>query len=125
MRKEANARLNADAYVQARVLELLLIPLLRLPLGRPAHRAIRNFHLFRLASTPFTVCGFKDLVRRLLTCHRTFSSQVNVIVVVGHEKLNVEMQRMFGSKLSVIKLPKSGGLSHHNLRRFIPLSHTK
>ncbi|KAL5490182.1 CLP1 [Sanghuangporus weigelae] len=42
------------------------------------------------------------------TCVDAF--HINVIVVVGHEKLNVEMQRMFGSKLSVIKLPKSGGV---------------
>lgn len=35
---------------------------------------------------------------------------INVILVIGHEKLNVEMQRMFGSQLTVIKLPKSGGV---------------
>ncbi|EJD05703.1 Clp1-domain-containing protein [Fomitiporia mediterranea MF3/22] len=35
---------------------------------------------------------------------------INVIIVVGHEKLNVEMQRMFGSSQTVIKLPKSGGV---------------
>ena len=36
---------------------------------------------------------------------------VNVIVVVGHEKLNVEMQRAYGSVLTVVKIPKSGGVS--------------
>lgn len=36
---------------------------------------------------------------------------VNVIVVVGHEKLNVEMQRMYGSHMTVVKIPKSGGVS--------------
>lgn len=36
---------------------------------------------------------------------------VNVIVVVGHEKLNVEMQRTYGSTLTVVKIPKSGGVS--------------
>ncbi|TDL25011.1 Clp1-domain-containing protein [Rickenella mellea] len=36
--------------------------------------------------------------------------QINVIVVVGHEKLNVEMQRLFGSTMSVVKIPKSGGV---------------
>lgn len=35
---------------------------------------------------------------------------VNVIVVVGHEKLNVEMQRAYGSILTVVKIPKSGGV---------------
>jgi len=34
-----------------------------------------------------------------------------VIVVVGHEKLNVEMQRAYGSVLTVVKIPKSGGVS--------------
>lgn len=40
---------------------------------------------------------------------------VNVILVVGHEKLNVEMQRLFSSNfnrhISVVKIPKSGGVS--------------
>ncbi|KAI5124303.1 hypothetical protein M0805_008911 [Coniferiporia weirii] len=36
--------------------------------------------------------------------------QINVILVIGHEKLNVEMQRMFGSTISVVKVPKSGGV---------------
>ncbi|KIM79603.1 hypothetical protein PILCRDRAFT_73915 [Piloderma croceum F 1598] len=35
---------------------------------------------------------------------------INVILVVGHEKLNVEMQRTYGSRLSVVKIPKSGGV---------------
>lgn len=35
---------------------------------------------------------------------------VNVILVVGHEKLNVEMQRTFGNSLTVLKVPKSGGV---------------
>jgi len=39
-----------------------------------------------------------------------FPSIVNVILVVGHEKLNVEMQRTYGSRLSVVKIPKSGGV---------------
>ncbi len=37
---------------------------------------------------------------------------VNVIIVVGHEKLNVEMQRTYGSQLAVVKVPKSGGVSY-------------
>ena len=35
---------------------------------------------------------------------------VNVILVVGHEKLNVEMQRTYGSRMTVVKIPKSGGV---------------
>jgi hypothetical protein len=36
---------------------------------------------------------------------------VNVIIVVGHEKLNVEMQRTYGKDIIVVKIPKSGGVS--------------
>jgi polyribonucleotide 5'-hydroxyl-kinase len=36
---------------------------------------------------------------------------VNVILVVGHEKLNVEMQRAYSSYVTVVKIPKSGGVS--------------
>ncbi|KAH8826944.1 Pre-mRNA cleavage complex II protein Clp1-domain-containing protein [Flagelloscypha sp. PMI_526] len=39
---------------------------------------------------------------------------VNVILVVGHEKLNVEMQRLFPpsthSNITIVKIPKSGGV---------------
>lgn len=45
---------------------------------------------------------------------RLHSAPVNVIVVVGHEKLYVETQRMFGGEsggISVVKIPKSGGVS--------------
>jgi hypothetical protein len=34
-----------------------------------------------------------------------------VIIVIGHEKLNVEMRREFGDSLAVVKIPKSGGVS--------------
>ncbi|KAI0345428.1 hypothetical protein BDW22DRAFT_1412293 [Trametopsis cervina] len=36
--------------------------------------------------------------------------RINVILVVGHEKLNVEMQRTYGKRITVVKLPKSGGV---------------
>ncbi|KAG6876795.1 Cleavage polyadenylation factor subunit clp1 [Termitomyces sp. T159_Od127] len=36
----------------------------------------------------------------------------NIILVVGHAKLNVEMQRTYGSQLTVIKVPKPGGVSY-------------
>ena len=29
---------------------------------------------------------------------------------MGHEKLNVEMQRAYGNHLTVVKIPKSGGV---------------
>ena len=35
---------------------------------------------------------------------------VNVILIVGHEKLNVEMQRTYGKYITVVKIPKSGGV---------------
>ncbi|TFK30170.1 cleavage/polyadenylation factor ia subunit Clp1p [Coprinopsis marcescibilis] len=38
------------------------------------------------------------------------SFRINVILVVGHEKLNVEMQRAYGSYVTVVKIPKSGGV---------------
>jgi polyribonucleotide 5'-hydroxyl-kinase len=41
------------------------------------------------------------------------SSLVNVILVVGHEKLNVEMQRAYGASLTIVKIPKSGGVSQY------------
>jgi polyribonucleotide 5'-hydroxyl-kinase len=37
---------------------------------------------------------------------------VNVILVVGHERLSVEMQRTFGERCTVVKVPKSGGVCH-------------
>lgn len=33
-----------------------------------------------------------------------------MILVVGHEKLNVEMQRTYGTRMTVVKIPKSGGV---------------
>lgn len=39
---------------------------------------------------------------------------VDTIVILGHEKLNIEMSRIFGqqgSGISVVKIPKSGGVS--------------
>ncbi|KAI0053854.1 Clp1-domain-containing protein [Auriscalpium vulgare] len=36
--------------------------------------------------------------------------RINVILVVGHEKLNVEMQRTYGNRINVVKIPKSGGV---------------
>ena len=31
---------------------------------------------------------------------------------MGHEKLNVEMQRLYGKQLTVVKIPKSGGVRY-------------
>ena len=47
----------------------------------------------------------------LLDLFHVINKQVNVILVVGHEKLNVEMQRTYGDHITVVKIPKSGGVS--------------
>ncbi|KAF8350494.1 Pre-mRNA cleavage complex II protein Clp1-domain-containing protein [Amanita rubescens] len=53
--------------------------------------------------------GSSDARHKLIrACVEAFN--VNVIIVVGHEKLNVEMQRIYGSQLAVVKIPKSGGV---------------
>ncbi|KAK2466722.1 hypothetical protein APHAL10511_000980 [Amanita phalloides] len=53
--------------------------------------------------------GSNDVRHKLIrACVEAFN--VNVIVVVGHEKLNVEMRRTYGSQLAVVKIPKSGGV---------------
>ncbi|KAF4603725.1 Cleavage polyadenylation factor subunit clp1 [Pleurotus pulmonarius] len=46
--------------------------------------------------------------RLIRACVEAF--KINVILVVGHEKLNVELQRAYGSQLTVVKIPKSGGV---------------
>ncbi|KAF8211880.1 Pre-mRNA cleavage complex II protein Clp1-domain-containing protein [Mycena galopus ATCC 62051] len=53
--------------------------------------------------------GSSDERQRLIkACVDAF--KINVILVVGHEKLNVEMQRTYASRLTVVKIPKSGGV---------------
>ncbi|KAJ7744947.1 Pre-mRNA cleavage complex II protein Clp1-domain-containing protein [Mycena maculata] len=49
-----------------------------------------------------------DRQRLIKACVEAF--KINVILVVGHEKLNVEMQRTYASRLTVVKIPKSGGV---------------
>ncbi|KAH7873659.1 Pre-mRNA cleavage complex II protein Clp1-domain-containing protein [Lentinula edodes] len=61
--------------------------------------------------------GVNDLRQKLIrACIDAF--KINIILVVGHEKLNVEMQRAYGSMLTVLKIPKSGGVVEldHNYR---------
>jgi polyribonucleotide 5'-hydroxyl-kinase len=38
---------------------------------------------------------------------------VNTILIMGHDKLSVELQRVFGGSdgITVLKVPKSGGVS--------------
>ena len=50
-------------------------------------------------------------------CSDDCTTIVNVILVVGHEKLNVEMQRAYGDRIKVVKIPKSGGVSALTLER--------
>ncbi|KAJ3712227.1 Pre-mRNA cleavage complex II protein Clp1-domain-containing protein [Lentinula raphanica] len=53
--------------------------------------------------------GVNDYRQKLIrACIDAF--RINIILVVGHEKLNVEMQRAYGSSLTVLKIPKSGGV---------------
>ncbi|KAJ3780149.1 Pre-mRNA cleavage complex II protein Clp1-domain-containing protein [Lentinula aff. detonsa] len=53
--------------------------------------------------------GVNDHRQKLIrACIDAF--RINIILVVGHEKLNVEMQRSYGSLLTVLKIPKSGGV---------------
>ncbi|KAK7037986.1 mRNA cleavage and polyadenylation factor CLP1 [Favolaschia claudopus] len=49
-----------------------------------------------------------DRQRLIKACVDAF--KINVILVVGHEKLNVEMQRAYAGQLTVVKIPKSGGV---------------
>ncbi|KAL1762178.1 Pre-mRNA cleavage complex II protein Clp1-domain-containing protein [Schizophyllum commune] len=53
--------------------------------------------------------GFNEHRQRLIKA-AVEAFRINVILVLGHEKLNVEMQRTYGSKLTVVKIPKSGGV---------------
>ncbi|KAJ4487672.1 Pre-mRNA cleavage complex II protein Clp1-domain-containing protein [Lentinula aciculospora] len=53
--------------------------------------------------------GVNDHRQKLIrACIDAF--RINTILIVGHEKLNVEMQRSYGSTLTVLKIPKSGGV---------------
>ncbi|KAH9996872.1 Pre-mRNA cleavage complex II protein Clp1-domain-containing protein [Russula vinacea] len=42
--------------------------------------------------------------------HRQTLIRAQRDLVVGHEKLNVEMQRTYGNRMTVVKIPKSGGV---------------
>ncbi|TFK76189.1 Clp1-domain-containing protein [Pluteus cervinus] len=67
------------------------------------------------ASGPTTDVHRQRLIK---ACVEAFN--INVILVVGHEKLNVEMQRTYGARITVVKIPKSGGvveLEHHYRER--------
>lgn len=58
-------------------------------------------------STPLGVSSSHDLCFILII----YSSIVNVILVVGQEKLSAEMKKHYSKQLTVIKVPKSGGVS--------------
>lgn len=60
------------------------------------------------ASSPSSASTTPDHRQTLIrACVDAF--RINVILVVGHEKLNVEMQRTYGHRMTVVKIPKSGG----------------
>lgn len=56
--------------------------------------------------------AFKSKLLKMSPVRIFNCGSVNVIVVVGHEKLNVEMQRAYGANITVVKIPKSGGVGH-------------
>ncbi|KAG9318596.1 hypothetical protein JVU11DRAFT_689 [Chiua virens] len=60
------------------------------------------------ASGPSSGSGADSRHTLIKACVDAF--RINVILVVGHEKLNAEMQRLYGSQLTVVKIPKSGGV---------------
>ncbi|KAH9966846.1 Pre-mRNA cleavage complex II protein Clp1-domain-containing protein [Russula dissimulans] len=61
------------------------------------------------ASSPSSASATTDHRQTLIrACVDAF--RINVILVVGHEKLNVEMQRTYGHRMTVVKIPKSGGV---------------
>lgn len=42
------------------------------------------------------------------------ANPVDMIVVLGHEKLNLELSKIFGqSPVQIVKVPKSGGVRIH------------
>ncbi|KAF8969715.1 Pre-mRNA cleavage complex II protein Clp1-domain-containing protein [Flammula alnicola] len=57
------------------------------------------------ASGPSSNTHRQKLIKACIDAFR-----INMIIVVGHDKLSVEMQRTYGSLLSVVKIPKSGGV---------------
>lgn len=65
-----------------------------------------------LIDTPGVVAGdAKGRYSFLQHCIKTL--KVDTIVILGHEKLNIEMTKLFGgenSGISIVRLPKSGGV---------------
>ncbi|KAA1469407.1 hypothetical protein DENSPDRAFT_835025 [Dentipellis sp. KUC8613] len=62
-----------------------------------------------IVDTPSSFASSSDHRHALIkACVDAF--RINVILVVGHEKLNVEMQRTYGNRITVVKIPKSGGV---------------
>ncbi|KAF9484671.1 Clp1-domain-containing protein [Pholiota conissans] len=57
------------------------------------------------ASGPSSNTHRQKLIKACIDAFR-----INMILVVGHDKLSVEMQRTYGSLMSVVKIPKSGGV---------------
>ena len=90
--------------------------------GLPGASTDKKYSLVKACVDSFQSESLPEL-QSCTHCSEDCTTIVNVILVVGHEKLNVEMQRMFGSQLSVIKLPKSGGvrIPIHNVPPFFSL----
>jgi len=63
-----------------------------------------------IVDTPSTFASGASDHRQKLIKACVDSLKINSIVVVGHEKLYIEMQRAYSSQLAVVKILKSGGV---------------
>jgi len=68
------------------------------------------------ASSPSSASAAAPDHRQTLIRACVDAFRINVILVVGHEKLNVEMQRTYGNRMTVVKIPKSGGVVELDLQ---------
>ncbi|KAH9981105.1 Pre-mRNA cleavage complex II protein Clp1-domain-containing protein [Lactifluus volemus] len=66
------------------------------------------------ASSPSSASTMDHRQTLIRACVDAF--RINVILVVGHEKLNAEMQRTYGNRMTVVKIPKSGGVVELDLQ---------
>ncbi|KAI0273413.1 Pre-mRNA cleavage complex II protein Clp1-domain-containing protein [Gloeopeniophorella convolvens] len=75
------------------------------PEGRTAGLIVDTPSSFASSPSTGTADHRQTLIRACVDAFR-----INVILVVGHEKLNAEMQRTYGNRMTVVKIPKSGGV---------------
>ena len=80
------------------------------PASFAASSGAANEHRHALIKACVDAFRSKCMMRRTRRDTESCLLSVNVILVVGHEKLNVEMQRTYGNRMAVVKIPKSGGV---------------